>query len=121
MELLAEHLASWASSAAFPELAHTTSLRLRAFAKRTRVERFSSAARGLIAAIAANTCHVGTIRDAAGFAPKDAASVLAFATQLNAAKQVRGLLLWDSALSTATNCIGEHVQVLYWRGRPRQL
>ena len=39
-ELLAEHLAQWAYSPAFPELLHVPAMQLKAFAKATPVERF---------------------------------------------------------------------------------
>ena len=78
MELLADHLAQWAYSPAFPELALPTVARLRAFAKRTPVAAFRTASRGLVAAIDANAAFVGTARSRAEFAPADFEAVAAF-------------------------------------------
>jgi Noc2p family len=40
LQLLAEHLAHWACSVAFPELAHLTTVQLRSLAKALPAERF---------------------------------------------------------------------------------
>ena len=40
MELLADHLAQWGCSVAFPELAHVPLLHLRKFVKACPVDRF---------------------------------------------------------------------------------
>lgn len=45
MELLAEHLGQWATSVAFPELAHLPLVQLRRFAKTVAVERFKAQVR----------------------------------------------------------------------------
>jgi nucleolar complex protein 2 len=40
LQLLAEHLAHWSCSVAFPELAHLTAVQLRSLAKALPAERF---------------------------------------------------------------------------------
>lgn len=50
-ELLAEHLAQWSYSPAFPELSLLPVLNLRKFAKATKVDKFRKAVRALMDAI----------------------------------------------------------------------
>lgn len=88
LELLAAHLAGWACSAGFPELAHVPLLRLRRFAAGTPVERFRSAARGLAAALEANAGYVAAARACAGAAPADARALQAFLAAEDAAQAV---------------------------------
>lgn len=45
LQLLAEHLAQWSCSVAFPELGHLTSVQLRALAKALPAERFRTQVR----------------------------------------------------------------------------
>lgn len=71
MELLAEHLAQWAYSPAFPELLHVPAAQLRAFAKATPVERFRKQARSLLDAAERHAEWVKAKRNAVDFAPKD--------------------------------------------------
>jgi nucleolar complex protein 2 len=71
MELLAEHLAQWAYSPAFPELLHVPAAQLRVFAKATPVERFRKQARGLLDAAERHAEWVKAKRNAVDFAPKD--------------------------------------------------
>lgn len=78
MELLATHLAQWACSAAFPELAHCVLQELRRFAKTTNVERFRLAAKALMSALEESGSLVSARRTTAGFAPKDTAAVQVF-------------------------------------------
>ena len=87
-ELLAGHMAQWACSVAFPELAHVPMLALRRFVKRTAVARFSAAAKGLLAAMEANAAFVEAARRAAEFAPKDTVRLQAFLSQEDAAQKV---------------------------------
>ena len=89
LELLAAHLAGWACSAGFPELAHVPLLRLRRFAASTPVERFRSAARGLAAALEANAGFVAAARARAGVAPADARALQTFLAAEDAAQAVR--------------------------------
>ncbi|BDA42546.1 Nucleolar complex protein 2 homolog [Coccomyxa sp. Obi] len=84
MELLATHLAQWACSAAFPELAHCVLQELRRFAKNTTVERFRLAAKALISALEESGCLVSACRTSAGFAPKDTAAVQVFMSKEDA-------------------------------------
>ncbi|KAK9835130.1 hypothetical protein WJX81_000218 [Elliptochloris bilobata] len=86
LELLATHLAGWACSAGFPELAHVPLLRLRRFAASTPVERFRSAAHGLAAALEANADFVAAERSRAGFAPLHACALQAFLAAEDAAQ-----------------------------------
>lgn len=90
MELLASSLALSARSPAFPELVHLPMLALKRFAKASPVERFRSQARLLLDAIDTNAKFVGSRRDAANFAPKDADAVAAF-LQYAARLQLCGL------------------------------
>ncbi len=75
MEILAEHMAQAARNVGFPEMAHCTMLSLRDFAKRTPVERFRTAARGVLAAVEANNLWLGSARASVDFAPKDSIKV----------------------------------------------
>lgn len=102
LELLAAHLAGWACSAGFPELAHVPLLRLRRFAAGTPVERFRSAARGLAAALEANAGFVAAARARAGAAPADARALQGFLAAEDAAQAVR--------LCTCFHGLGSHLQ-----------
>ena len=88
LELLAGHIAQWACSVAYPELAHVPALQLRRFVKKTTVARFSAAAKGLLAAMEANAAFVEERRRSVDFAPKDTGLVQAFLSQEDAAQQV---------------------------------
>jgi nucleolar complex protein 2 len=48
VELLAEHLAHWSYSPAFPELSLLPVLNLRRFAKTTKVDKFRKAVKALL-------------------------------------------------------------------------
>ncbi len=91
MELLAKHLAQSAYSIAFPEEAFTTEAALKAFAKRSSVDAFRKATRGLIAAIQANTAWVAAARCSAvpDFAPIQASQVAEWERRLSASGKVR--------------------------------
>ena len=89
LELLAGHMAQWACSVAYPELAHVPMLQLRRFAKKTAVPRFSSAAKALVAALEANCGFVEERRRACDFAPKDTGLVQAFLSEEDASQRVR--------------------------------
>jgi len=88
MELLASHLAPWACSVAYPELAHLPLQGLRRFAKGTSVERFRSAAKGLAAALEETTVAVSARRSAASFAPKDTGAAQNFISEADSAQEV---------------------------------
>ena len=87
LELLAEHLAQWSSSIAFPELAHLPLLHLRKFAKQCKVERFRTYSRALADALERNTAWVSQKRQQVDFSPKDAAQVNTFRQAEAAANQ----------------------------------
>ena len=78
LELTASHLAQWAGSPAFPELSRPAAVRLRAFVKAVRVDRFRVAAKGLLAAIDATAADVAAARADGVTAPCDGAAVAAF-------------------------------------------
>lgn len=94
MELLADHLSQAATGIAFPEAALPTEAGLRAFAKRTPVPAFRAAARGLLAAVQANSAWVAAARadPPPEFAPKDAAQVAEWERDLAASGKVEGPL-----------------------------
>lgn len=87
LELLAEHLAQWSCSIAFPELAHLPLLHLRKFAKQCKVERFRTSSRALADALERNTAWVSQKRQQVDFSPKDAAQVNTFLQAEAAANQ----------------------------------
>ncbi|XP_062017237.1 nucleolar complex-associated protein 2 [Rosa rugosa] len=70
---LAEHLAQWSYSIAFPELSFIPGVRLRGFCKSTKVERFRRATRELIRQIEANSQFITERRKAISFLPNDPA------------------------------------------------
>nr|QUE41924.1 nucleolar complex protein 2 [Fragaria x ananassa] len=72
---LAEHLAQWSYSIAFPELSFIPGVRLRSFCKSTKVERFRRATRELIRQIEANSQFITERRKAISFLPNDPAVV----------------------------------------------
>ena len=88
LELLAEHLAQWSCSIAFPELAHLPLLHLRKFAKQCKVERFRTSSRALADALERNMAFVTQRRQQVDFSPKDVAQVKAFLQAEAAANQV---------------------------------
>ncbi len=93
MELLATHLAQWACSAAFPELAQCVVQELRSFVKKTTVERFRLAAKALISALEESCSLVSACRSTAGFAPKDTAAVQTFMSKEDSGQDVSAQLL----------------------------
>lgn len=103
MELLATHLAQWACSAAFPELAHCVLQELRRFSKNTTVERFRLAAKALISALEESGSLVSASRTTAGFAPKDTAAVQVFMSKEDAGQDVSAQLLFLLHLSIVRN------------------
>ncbi len=85
VELLADALAPWAASPAFPELARPTLVRLRAFAKKCPIDKLRSPVRGLVACLDANAAWVVAARAAAGVPPSDSAGVATFLADARAA------------------------------------
>ncbi|CAL8998479.1 unnamed protein product [Prunus brigantina] len=71
---LAEHLAQWSYSIAFPELSFIPAVRLRSFCKSTKVERFRKAMRELIRQIEANCQFTNERRMSISFLPNDPAA-----------------------------------------------
>ncbi|ONH99156.1 hypothetical protein PRUPE_6G014700 [Prunus persica] len=71
---LAEHLAQWSYSIAFPEVSFIPAVRLRSFCKSTKVERFRKAMRELIRQIEANCQFTNERRMSISFLPNDTAA-----------------------------------------------
>ncbi len=84
-ELLSDHLAQWGSHPGFLEIAYIPLLRLRAFIKASNKDRFKRGGRQLCQAIVDTQDRVGKARNMAQFSPKDSASIVQFATDLESA------------------------------------
>ncbi|XP_068338305.1 nucleolar complex-associated protein 2 [Pyrus communis] len=123
---LAEHLAQWSYSVAFPELSFIPAVRLRTFCKSTKVERFRKAMRELIRQVEANCQFTNERRMSISFLPNDpaAASFLEeekksgasplskyVATLREVAKQR------NASLSETSVLVGEHSSVFGSKGR----
>eukprot|EP00798_Chlamydomonas_sp_ICE-L_P022461 gene22461-29576_t len=87
LELLADHLAQWSCSIAFPELSHLVLLQLRRFNKASPVERFRRFVRQFLEAIEKNVSWVGNQRDRVEFSPKDISKVQEFLKQEHASEK----------------------------------
>jgi len=105
VELLADSLAPWSTSPAFPELARPTVVRLRAFAKKCPVDNLRSPVRGLIACLESNAAFVVAARASAGIAPSDTPAVAAFLAE---------------ARTAGTSPLARYAAVLAQRARDRR-
>lgn len=82
-ELLSEHLSLWGHHPSFMEISFVPMLRLRAFLKRTKVDRFRRGARQLCQAIAVTQEKILVARNRASFSPKDVDMIARFESQLS--------------------------------------
>eukprot|EP00899_Mesostigma_viride_P025298 jgi/Mesvir1/5953/Mv00712-RA.1 len=78
---LTEHLAQWAYSIAFPELAFPVLVQLRKLAKEVKVDRFRIQLKQLAEQIEANAAYVSKKRDGVSISPKDVAAATAFLSE----------------------------------------
>jgi len=81
-ELLSEHLSLWGNHPSFMEISFVPMLRLRAFLKRTKVDRFRRGAKQLCQAIGATQDRILIARNRASFSPKDIDMIAKFEAEL---------------------------------------
>ncbi|KAK3260781.1 hypothetical protein CYMTET_30281 [Cymbomonas tetramitiformis] len=85
--LLAEHLSHWGYSPSFPELTHVPIVALRAFVKKTSVDRFRKQAKSLVEVVERHSDWVVGKRNTVDFAPRDTMAIGSFMEAEKQAKQ----------------------------------